>query len=105
MRGLLAIGEDKPETVNRFLTSENNPLLEPQLTVIDTFGGSGSINKKALMEAMEINHFLSGCAAMQPGYDSPAISLTRFQLNPGESIVPKIEIGLRVFNPDRDALE
>lgn len=48
---------------------------------------------------------LSGCAAMQTGYDSPTVSLTSFRLIPGESIVPKFEIGLRIINPNRDALE
>ena len=49
--------------------------------------------------------FLSGCAGMQTGYDTPTVSLTSFRLIPGESIVPKFEIGLRIINPNRDALE
>ena len=49
--------------------------------------------------------FLSGCAGMQRGYDSPTISLTSFQLIPGQSIIPRFEIGLRIINPNRDALE
>ena len=49
--------------------------------------------------------FLSGCAGIQTGYDTPTVSLTSFRLIPGESIVPKFEIGLRIINPNRDALE
>ncbi len=55
MRGLLAIGEDKLEAVNRFLTSENNPLMEPLLAVIEKFGGPESINEKALIAADQVN--------------------------------------------------
>lgn len=49
--------------------------------------------------------FLSGCAGMQSGYDSPTVSLTSFRFLPGESIVPKFEIGLRIINPNRAPLE
>lgn len=48
---------------------------------------------------------LSGCAGMQSGYDSPSVSLTSFRFIPGDSIVPKFEIGLRILNPNRDALK
>lgn len=49
--------------------------------------------------------FLSGCAGMQTAYDSPTVSLTSFRFIPGESIVPQFEIGLRIINPNRDALK
>ena len=49
--------------------------------------------------------FLSGCAGMQTGYDSPTVSLTSFRFIPSESIVPKFEFGLRIINPNRDAIE
>ena len=48
--------------------------------------------------------FLSGCAGMQTEYDQPSVSLTSFRFIPGDSIVPKFEVGLRVINPNRDAL-
>lgn len=48
---------------------------------------------------------LSGCAGMQSGYDPPSVSLTSFRFIPGDSIVPKFEVGLRIINPNRDALE
>ncbi|MEJ2057693.1 MAG: LEA type 2 family protein [Desulfofustis sp.] len=48
---------------------------------------------------------LSGCAVMQSGYDPPSVSLTSFRFIPGDSIVPKFEVGLRILNPNRDALE
>ena len=48
---------------------------------------------------------LSGCAGMQTGYDPPTVSLTSFRFIPGDSIVPRFEVGLRIINPNRDALE
>lgn len=48
---------------------------------------------------------LSGCAGMQTGYDPPSVSLTSFRFIPGDSIVPKFEVGLRIINPNRDTLE
>lgn len=48
---------------------------------------------------------LSGCAGMQSQYDPPSVSLTSFRFIPGDSIVPKFEVGLRIINPNRDALE
>jgi LEA14-like dessication related protein len=48
---------------------------------------------------------LSGCAGMQSGYDPPSVSLTSFRFIPGDSIVPRFEVGLRILNPNRDALE
>ena len=49
--------------------------------------------------------FLSGCAGMQTGYDPPTVSLTSFRFIPGDSIVPRFEVGLRIINPNRDALK
>lgn len=48
---------------------------------------------------------LAGCAGMQSGYDPPSVNLTSFRLLPGDSIVPRFEVGLRILNPNRDALE
>jgi LEA14-like dessication related protein len=48
---------------------------------------------------------LSSCAGMQSGYDPPSVSLTSFRFIPGDSIVPRFEVGLRILNPNRDALE
>lgn len=48
---------------------------------------------------------LSGCAGMQTGYDPPTVSLTSFRFIPGDSIVPRFEVGLRIINPNRDALQ
>lgn len=48
---------------------------------------------------------ISGCAGMQSHYDTPSVSLTSFRFIPGESIVPKFEIGLRIINPNRDPLD
>lgn len=48
MRDLLAIGQDKVEAVNEFLSAENNPLTEQLIATIDKFGSPDSINAKAV---------------------------------------------------------
>ncbi|MEW5722690.1 MAG: hypothetical protein AB1896_06260 [Thermodesulfobacteriota bacterium] len=47
LRDLLAIGQDKLEAVNRFLTDPDNPLVAQLLEVVEKFGGVGAINRKA----------------------------------------------------------
>lgn len=48
---------------------------------------------------------ISGCAGVQTTYDQPVVSLTSFRFLPGDSIVPKFEIGLQIINPNRDELK
>ncbi len=47
LRSLMAIGEEKLQAVNRFLTDPDNPLVNGLLAVVDKFGGPEAINRKA----------------------------------------------------------
>ncbi len=42
----------------------------------------------------------SGCATLQPGFETPSVSLTSFRLLPSENMAPRFEIGLHVINPN-----
>ena len=44
---------------------------------------------------------LSGCALIQPRFETPIVSLTSFQLLPSENMAPRFEIGLHIINPNQ----
>ncbi len=48
---------------------------------------------------------VSGCAGMGSGYETPTVNVTTFRAIPSSGAVPSFEIGLRVINPNRTALE
>jgi len=50
---------------------------------------------------------LSACSGMQPGYETPAVSVQSFQTVPSETGtgLPSFEIGLHVTNPNLEPLE
>ena len=48
---------------------------------------------------------LGGCAGMGPGYETPTVTLSSFKALPSEGGLPAFEIGLRVINPNAEALE
>ena len=48
---------------------------------------------------------LAGCVGMGPGYETPSVTLSSFKTLPAESGLPAFEIGLRVINPNPEALE
>lgn len=48
---------------------------------------------------------LGGCAGAGPGYETPTVNVTTFRAIPSSGAVPSFEIGLRVINPNRQALE
>jgi len=50
---------------------------------------------------------LTGCAGMQPGYESPTVSVQSFRTVPshGGTGLPSFEIDLHVINPNLDPLE
>lgn len=48
---------------------------------------------------------LCGCAAMQPGYEPPTVSVSSFRALPAQAGSPRFEIGLHVINPNRQALD
>lgn len=43
---------------------------------------------------------LSGCAALNPNFEEPQVSVNSFRILPGGDINPTFEIGLRVVNPN-----
>lgn len=48
---------------------------------------------------------ITGCAGTGPGYETPTVNVTTFRAVPSSGAVPSFEIGLRVINPNRQALE
>ena len=48
---------------------------------------------------------LAGCASMQPGYESPSVTVNHFRALPSEGVAPRFEIGLRILNPNRSSLK
>ncbi len=47
----------------------------------------------------------AGCASLQTDYETPSVVITDFRALPSEGIAPRFEIGLRIINPNREALE
>lgn len=48
----------------------------------------------------------SGCAGLQTSdYQDPAVSINTFKIVPSQGLAPRFEIGLRIVNPNREALE
>jgi LEA14-like dessication related protein len=43
---------------------------------------------------------LSACAALNPNFEEPQVSVNSFRILPGGDINPTFEIGLRVVNPN-----
>lgn len=54
--------------------------------------------------AILVTVLLSGCAALNPNFETPQVSVNSFKILPGNSINPTFEIGLRVVNPNSIAL-
>ena len=48
--------------------------------------------------------FASGCATLQPGYETPVVSISSFEAIPTQSLVPQFKIGLHIVNPNRSPL-
>jgi LEA14-like dessication related protein len=47
---------------------------------------------------------LGACATLSPGYEEPTVTLSSFKALPSEGMVPAFEIGLRIINPNSQAL-
>jgi len=47
---------------------------------------------------------LTGCASLQPGFETPTVRVASFRAIPGSGVVPNFEIGLQVINPNARAL-
>ena len=48
---------------------------------------------------------LSACATMTGEYDPPKVTVESFRSLPGEGATPQFEIGLRIANPNKQALD
>ncbi len=48
---------------------------------------------------------LSACASLKPGFETPSVQVSSFQPLPSEGLAPRFQIGLRVVNPNADALK
>lgn len=48
---------------------------------------------------------LGGCAGLQPNFETPSVTVTSFRMLPSTGITPEFEIGLRVTNPNAQALK
>ena len=48
---------------------------------------------------------LLSCATLDPDYEQPTVTLSSFRALPSEGMVPAFEIGLRIINPNRQALK
>jgi hypothetical protein len=47
---------------------------------------------------------VTACATLRPGYEQPTVTLSSFRGIPSEGMVPAFEIGLRIINPNAEAL-
>lgn len=47
---------------------------------------------------------LCSCATLSPDYEQPTVTLSSFKALPSEGMVPAFEIGLRIINPNSQAL-
>jgi LEA14-like dessication related protein len=54
--------------------------------------------------ALALTTILSACATMAPDYEEPTVTLSSFKAIPSEGMVPAFEIGLRIINPNSQAL-
>jgi LEA14-like dessication related protein len=48
---------------------------------------------------------LQACAGFRPGYETPTVTVSSFKALPSDGVMPAFQIGLRVINPNREALE
>jgi Late embryogenesis abundant protein len=48
---------------------------------------------------------LPACAGLRPGYETPSVTVNSFRALPSDGGMPNFEIGLRVVNPNREALK
>jgi len=61
--------------------------------------------KRSLILYIMIILLAAGCATLRSDYETPSVIISDFRSLPSEGIVPQFEIGLRIINPNRKALE
>lgn len=48
---------------------------------------------------------VGACTGLRPGFETPTVTVTSFRMLPSTGVAPQFEIGLRVLNPNREALK
>ena len=46
----------------------------------------------------------SACAPLQPGFETPVVSISYFEALPSQGLIPQFKIGLHIVNPNRTPL-
>ena len=62
------------------------------------------IRARAIVTPLLLFALLQACASLDPNYEQPTVTLSSFRALPSEGMVPSFEIGLRIINPNRDAI-
>ncbi len=57
-----------------------------------------------ILTALLLSIALASCATLDPNYEEPTVTLSSFKALPSEGMVPAFEIGLRIINPNSQAL-
>jgi len=57
-----------------------------------------------ILAALLLSITLASCATMDPNYEEPTVTLSSFKALPSEGMIPAFEIGLRIINPNSQAL-
>jgi len=48
---------------------------------------------------------ISGCAGLEPGFETPTVGISSFRVLPSTGVAPRFEIGLHIVNPNRSELK
>ncbi|MHA2309048.1 MAG: hypothetical protein ACXABJ_07210 [Candidatus Heimdallarchaeaceae archaeon] len=67
IREKLRISEESIESIQQFLTDENNPFINDLLQIVDKYGGVDEINKKAV-EARKLENIYDKLSSVNPSY-------------------------------------
>ncbi|MBU1193765.1 MAG: LEA type 2 family protein [Proteobacteria bacterium] len=62
------------------------------------------MTKKHITILLVFNFLIFGCASLQPGYETPSVSISSFEAIPTQNLIPQFKIGLHIVNPNRTPL-
>ncbi len=63
------------------------------------------MKKKVLVHLIAIVFMIfSACAPLQPGFETPVVSISNFEALPSQGLIPQFKIGLHIVNPNRTPL-
>lgn len=63
------------------------------------------IKKTTILLFVLLLIFISGCATLRPGYETPVVSITSFKALPTQGLIPQFQINLHIVNPNRSPLD